>query len=201
MHGIGLKNHSPAVHNKLCPESNTLIRGRCAHPPPPLEVGVHIPPPPPRGRCAHPPPPPPPPVLCKHKDEPTSTSAIIKAILTPRARFPYCKLFGCVEDTQGEIPILQTIWVRCRSTSSIFGVELSGLQETLHDGNGRPGNPGPPPPSPPVHQLFPGWRPSQGSRGGRKHLERIMDYMPMTGKGMSISLGLSFDKFNFPGAA
>ena len=29
-----------------------------------------------------------------NQDEPTSTSAIIKAILTPRARFPYCKLFG-----------------------------------------------------------------------------------------------------------
>ena len=73
----------------------------------------------------------------------------MKAILTPRARFPYCKLFGWGRgggDTQGEIPILQTFWVRCRSTSSIFGVELSGLQETLHDGNGRPGNPGPPPP-------------------------------------------------------
>ena len=51
-------------------------------------------------------------------------------------------IFKATLDTQGEIPTLQTVWVRCRSTSSIFGVELSGLQETLHDGNGRPGTQG-----------------------------------------------------------
>ena len=41
-------------------------------------------------------------VLCKHKDEPTSTSVIIKAILTPRERFPYYKLFGCVETPRAD---------------------------------------------------------------------------------------------------
>ena len=54
--------------------------------------------------------------------------------LTPRARFPHCKLFGCGHGSEH----LLNFWV-----------ELSGLQETLHDGNGRPGNPGLPlPPSP-----------------------------------------------------